>query len=238
MPEKIPSSVLGLYDGIFHCYDAANTFLTFGLDGVWRRAAARRAMASSPGRVLDVCCGTGALTTEIWRLSRGSGFVTGLDLSEAMLSRARLKVPGEAGTAGIKFIEGDATRLPFPDSSFDALTISFATRNLGANGGDLLNYFSEFRRALRPGGVFVHLETSQPANRYIRRLFRAYAGAITSAVGMAFPRGKTAYGFLAGTMASFHGPEELSALILKAGFSKVEYRPMMFGAVALHTAVK
>ena len=234
MPEKIPSSVLGFYAGIFHYYDAANTLLTFGLDGVWRRAAARKALASSPVRVLDVCCGTGALTAEIRRLSPGLILVSGLDFSEPMLSVARRR----SRCSGVTFVKGDAASLPFPDSSFDALSISFATRNLGAGGGEPLNYFSEFRRVLRPGGAFVHLETSQPANGFIRRLFHAYSRSITSAAGMAFPRGKAAYGFLAETMASFYGPEELSALILRAGFSKVEYRPMMFGAVALHTAVK
>ena len=234
MPEKIPSYVLGLYDGIFYWYDAANTFLTFGLDGAWRRAAARSALASSPGRVLDVCCGTGALTVEMHRLSRGGAFIAGLDFSEAMLSRARLRPRARE----ITFIKGDAASLPFPDASFGALTISFATRNLGADGGNLIAYFSEFRRVLRPGGAFIHLETSQPAGRFVRRLFRAYAAAMTAAAGRIFPRGENAYAFLAGTMASFHGPEELSALILKAGFSKVEYRPVMLGAVALHTAVK
>lgn len=234
MPEKIPCSVLGFYDGIFHYYDCANVFLTFGLDGVWRRTAARAALAPRPERVLDVCCGTGELTIDIHRLSRGTAHVTGLDFSEAMLSRARMK----PGTAAITFVTGNAARLPFPDSSFDALTIAFATRNLGAGGSGLRNYFSEFSRVLRPGGTFIHLETSQPSNTHIRRLFHAYTGALTSVVGAVSPGGKAAYRFLAGTMSSFHGPEELSAIILKAGFSKVKYRPMTLGAVALHTAVK
>ena len=232
MPEQIPSSVLGLYDGIFYCYDAANTFLTFGLDRVWRRAAARRALASSPARVLDVCCGTGALTAELQRLSRGSAIIAALDFSEAMLSRARLR----PRSPEITFVNGDAARLPFPDSSFDALTISFATRNLAANGGDLKNYFSEFRRVLRPGGVFVHLETSRPANRFIRLLFRAYTGAMTAAVKFAAPGGSASYSFLSASIAAFHAPEELSGLLLSAGFLKVSVRPLMFGAAAIHTA--
>jgi len=232
MPEKTHASVLGFYAGIFRYYDAANAFLTLGLDGRWRRTAARAALLSGPERVLDVCCGTGALAAEIRRLSHGTALVTGLDFSEEMLSEARKKYPE------IHFLKGEAGRLPFPDASFDALTLSFATRNLAFGKTPLTDHFSEFRRVLKPGAIFVHLETSQPANRFIRRLFHLYVGAMVSAVKFIAPRGRTAYGFLAGTIASFHEPEELSKLILEAGFPEVTHRPLVFGAIALHTAVK
>ncbi|HOW89280.1 MAG TPA: ubiquinone/menaquinone biosynthesis methyltransferase [Elusimicrobiales bacterium] len=234
MPEKTRCSILGFYSGIFRFYDAANSALTLGLDRLWRRAAARAVLAADPDSVLDVCCGTGALTFEIARLARRPVRVRGLDLSEPMLSVAR----AGKGAPGVEFIVGDAARLPFPDSCFDALSISFATRNLAAGGEDLLPFFSEFRRTLRTGGVLVHLETSQPASGLVRRLFRAYTGAATAMAAALAPGGGAAYRFLGGTIASFHGPEELSRLILKAGFSRVSYRPMTMGAVALHTAVK
>lgn len=231
MPDKTPRAVSGFYDGIFHYYDAVNAFLTLGLDRHWRREAAREALASTPGRVLDVCCGTGDLSAELYRLSPGTISVTGLDFNEPMLSQARKKVPG------VEFIRGEAGALPFPDGTFDALTISFATRNLGSEKA-LAGYFTEFRRVLKPGGLFIDLETSRPGNRFIRLLFHAHVRLVTGLVNIVFPKTKTAYNFLAETVAAFYSPEELSRIILAAKFSKVKVRPLMFGAVALHTAVK
>jgi len=233
MPDKNPSAISGFYDGIFHYYDAANSFLTLGLDARWRRAAARVALASKPEHVLDVCCGTGGLAAELHRLSDGRATVTGLDFNEAMLSRARAKNPA------VTFVPGEADALPFPDRTFDALTVAFAARNLEYGGKGLLKYFREFHRVLVPGGSFVNIETSQPGNRSIRCLFHAFVRLMTAVlVRFLPPEHRAAYGFLAGTIAVFHSPEELSKLLLAAGFSKVETRPLMFGAVATHRAVK
>ncbi len=232
MPDKNPSVISGFYDGIFHCYDAANTFLTLGLDRRWRRAAARLALASRPERVLDVCCGTGSLSAELHRLSGGLAAVTGLDFNEAMLSMARAKDPA------ITFLRGEADALPFPDGSFDTLTLSFAARNLNDGGKGLLKYLREFHRVLRPGGTFVNIETSQPGCRLIRGLFHAFVRLMTAVVRLLSPKNKAAYRFLAGTIETFHTPEELSKMLLAAGFSKAEARPLMFGAIAIHSAVK
>ncbi len=233
MPDKKPSAISGFYDGIFHCYDAANAFLTLGLDGRWRSAAARGILASKPERILDVCCGTGSLSVELHRLSGGRAAVTGLDFNEAMLSKARAK------SSAVTFVRGEADALPFPDGTFDALAVSFAARNLKYGGKSLLKYFREFHRVLRPGGSFVNIETSQPGGRFIRSLFHAFVRLMTSVlVRFLPPEHKAAYGFLAGTIAAFDTPEELSKSILAAGFSKVETRPLMFGAIAIHQATK
>ena len=233
MPDKNPSAISGFYDGIFHYYDAANSFLTLGLDGRWRRAAARLALASGPERILDVCCGTGGLSGELHRLSGGSAVVTGLDFNEAMLAVARVKNPG------IPFIRGEAGALPFPDGAFDALTVAFAARNLNYGGKGLLKYFREFHRVLGPGGTFVNIETSQPGSHFIRSLFHAFVRLMTAVLVRFLPtEHRAAYGFLAGTIAVFHSPEELSKILLAAGFSKVETARRMFGAIAIHRAIK
>ena len=230
MPTKTPSAVSGFYAGIFLYYDAVNFFMTLGLDGRWRREAARAALALKPARVLDVCCGTGDLSAELLRLSRTPVSVTGLDLNEQMLSKAREKVPGAV------FLQGEAGALPFPDAAFDALTISFAARNLSSENS-LAGYFTEFRRVLKPGGALVNLETSRPGNRFIRFLFRAHIGLMTGLIKTLLPETNTAYDFLAETIAAFYPPGELSQMIIKAGFSKVEVRPLMFGAIAVHKAI-
>ena len=232
MPDKTPSAVSGFYDGIFHYYEAVNSFLTLGLDDYWRAKAAEFALVSKPAVILDVCCGSGALTLELLRLSKGRIAVIGADFNRSMLAKARILSP-EA-----QFLEAEASHLPFPDDSFDALTISFATRNLCQGGNDLVEYFREFRRVLKPGGAFIHLETSQPHNRFIRLLFHAHSKLMISLVNILFPKTKAAYNFLSETIATFHTPEELLKIFSRAGFSKVEVLPLTFGAVAIHKAIK
>ena len=232
MPDKAPSAVSGFYDGIFRYYEAVNAFLTLGHDVYWRRKAAKMVLAAHPASCLDVCTGTGDLAVLIHGLSAGRIKVTGLDFNEPMLSKARKKV------SGVAFLRGEAEALPFSDETFDALTISFATRNLSPGANDLTKYFSEFRRVLKPGGVFLNLETSRPGNSFIRLLFHTHVRLMTALVKALFPKTKAAYDFLAGTISAFYRPEELSDIILKAGFSKVEVHPLMFGAIAVHKAIK
>ena len=231
MPDKTPSAVSGFYDGIFHYYETVNAFLTLGLDACWRMKAAKLALASKPAAILDVCCGTGDLALALLRLSGGRSAVTGADFNRSMLAKAR------ARKGKVRYLEAEAENLPFPDGTFDALTVSFATRNLGREK-DLSGYFTEFCRVLKPGGVFINLETSQPGNRFIRLVFHAYVRLMTGLVTALFPKTKTAYDFLSGTIAAFYPPGELSKIILRAGFSKVEIRPLMFGAIAIHKAIK
>jgi len=222
----------GSYDGIFHCYGAANTLLTLGLDALWRKTAAAAALAGNPSSILDVCCGDGSFSAELSRRSRGGTSVTGLDFSEKMLSAARKKSPH------IPFILGDAARLPFPEASFDALTLSFAARNLAAGGAELGVYFKEFLRVIKPGGVFVNLETSRPENAPLRAVFHAYVRAAAALAGLPSPAHRSAYSFLSGSIAGFYPPEKLSGIMLEAGFASAEARPLMFGALAVHRAVK
>ena len=232
MPDKTPSSVSGFYDGIYHYYGAVNAFLTLGLDARWRAKAAGYALASKPAAILDVCCGTGDLTLELLRLSDGAGAVTGADFNDSMLDKAR------ARSGRIRFLRAEASDLPFPNGTFNALTISFASRNLSPDGKGLAKYFMEFHRVLAPGGVFVHLETSRPQNRLILRLFRAYVRLTTGLVSLLFPGTRAAYSFLAATIASFPPSGEISERILEAGFRNTEVRTLLFGAIAIHTAVK
>src|SRR5512133_4211333 len=109
-----------MFDAIARVYDPMNRILTAGLDGRWRRRTAE-AVVETGDRVLDACCGTGdlALADE-----RAGGTVTGLDFSEPMLERARRK------SESIDWIQGDALALPFPNGSFDAVTVGFGVRNV------------------------------------------------------------------------------------------------------------
>lgn len=229
MPSKKPLEVSGFYDGIFIYYDKINTILTFGMDRVWRKATAEEALVRRPGRILDVCCGTGAMTAML--KSSGARIVTGLDFNENMLSIAKRRV------GGTEFICARADKLPFEDASFDAITMAFAARNLLEESGSLRKYFSELRRVLKPGGRFINLETSQPSNRLIRFFFHLKAHAGVFLAGLVLPRSRAAYRFLGNSISTFYGPDEFSAELTASGFKETRYKRMLFGAIAIHTAI-
>jgi demethylmenaquinone methyltransferase/2-methoxy-6-polyprenyl-1,4-benzoquinol methylase len=159
--------------------------------------------------------------------------IVGADFSPEMLNEAR-KHSGE----GIEFELADALKLPFADGSFDAVTMSFAARNLNSGEAPLVEYFREINRVIKNGGAFYNLETSRPSNSFIRAMFRAYVGLLVAIIGKKFSGNDEGYKYLAGSILEFMGPDELSRRLKDAGFSQVSYTKILTGAVAIHKAVK
>ncbi|HCC47913.1 MAG TPA: dimethylmenaquinone methyltransferase [Elusimicrobia bacterium] len=232
MPSKTELAIAGFYDGIYLFYGAANSFLTFGLDLYWRRRAAGLALRLAPGArtALDACCGTGDFTLALKKKFGPGLLLAGADLSEAMLSSARARLPGA------KFTAAAAGELPFPDGSFDLVTISFATRNLNIDREKLLAALREFRRVLKPGGVFLNLETTRPENRLVWFLMRVYVKSAIGLLNLLSPKSRAPYLFLLNTILGFYSAPEFSALLAEAGFEAVSAKPLFPGAVAAHSA--
>lgn len=233
MPSEKELAVAKFYDGIYLFYGLVNSLLTFGLDRFWRRAAASLAARRVPGAsaALDACCGTGDFALALRRAFAGRLALTGADLSEAMLSSARARHPG------IKFVKAEAKELPFPGASFDLVTISFATRNLNLDRPALLAALKEFRRVLKPGGLFLNLETTRPASPVLWLLMRAYVKTVIGALNLLSPASRSSYSFLRNTILNFYTAEEFSALLAEAGFASPSARILFPGAVAIHTAL-
>ncbi len=217
-----PEDVRSMFDRIAPVYDLMNRVMTVGLDQRWRRLAVREVVW--PGdRVLDACCGTGDLAVEA---ERRGGRVVGLDFSPRMLERAQHK----SGT--IEWVQGDALALPFADEEFDAATVGFGVRNLA----DLEGGLRELARVLRPGGKAAVLEITRPRG-ILRPFFRLWFDVLVPFAGRVLPGGK-AYTYLPASVRRFPGPEDLSALMSRAGFRDIHYRLLGGGAVALHTGVR
>jgi demethylmenaquinone methyltransferase/2-methoxy-6-polyprenyl-1,4-benzoquinol methylase len=215
-----PAAVEAMFDRISPVYDAMNRIMTAGLDRRWRALAA--ASAVRPGdEVLDACCGTGdlALAGE-----RAGGRVTGLDFSERMLERARRK------SQTVRWVRGDVMALPFADASFDAATVGFGIRNVD----DLEGGLHELARVLRPGGRLACLEITRPRGA-LRPFFRLWFDGVVPLLGRALPGG-AAYTYLPASVRRFPGPEDLAAVMRRAGFGEVEWRRLGGGIVALHIA--
>jgi demethylmenaquinone methyltransferase/2-methoxy-6-polyprenyl-1,4-benzoquinol methylase len=215
----LPSEgVRRMFDRIAPVYDAMNRLMTAGLDQRWRRITVERAVR--PGdRVLDACCGTGDLA--IAAAGRG-GKVTGLDFSERMLDRARAKDPS------IEWVRGDVLSLPFPDASFDAVTVGFGVRNVD----DLEAGVCELRRVLRPGGLLGILEITRPTGM-LAPFYRVWFDNVIPALGRLLPGG-AAYTYLPASVRRFPPPAELAALLQRNGFDGVRFERFAGGIVALH----
>jgi demethylmenaquinone methyltransferase/2-methoxy-6-polyprenyl-1,4-benzoquinol methylase len=217
-----PEAVRGMFDRIAPVYDLMNRVMTAGLDQRWRRLAVGEVVW--PGdRVLDACCGTGDLAVAA---ERRGGRVVGLDFSPRMLERARPK----SGT--IEWVQGDALSLPFSDAEFDSATVGFGVRNLE----DLEGGLRELARVLRPGGKLAVLEITRP-HGILRPFFRLWFDVLVPFAGRVLPGGE-AYTYLPASVRRFPGPEDLSALMERAGFETVRFRLLGGGTVALHIGVK
>jgi demethylmenaquinone methyltransferase/2-methoxy-6-polyprenyl-1,4-benzoquinol methylase len=219
-------------------YDLINHIITLGFDKRWRDKAARECLTSLPGKVLDLCCGTGDLAINFARLAENKVTLTGIDYSRPMLAIAAGKAASQMEGRDVSFIYGDVTGLPFPDEYFDAAGISFAFRNLTYRNPSARKHLEEVVRVLKPGGRYVIVESSQPESRLIRKLFHLYLRTFVFWAGYLLSGNRGAYRYLAESASRFYEPEEVKAMLLEAGFSRVSYRRLLFGASGVHVAVK
>ncbi|MFC3993571.1 demethylmenaquinone methyltransferase [Actinoplanes siamensis] len=224
--DKQPHEVAEMFDGVAQRYDLTNTVLSFGRDRGWRRAT-RAALGPRPGeRVLDVGAGTGVSTDE---LGRSGAFAVGADLSVGMLQAGRRVRPR------VPLLAGDALRLPFPDATFDAVTISFALRNVVDTEAAL----REFGRITRPGGRLVVCEFSTPTNPAFRTVYMQYLMRSLPTVARGVASNPDAYVYLAESIRAWPDQAGLAARIAGSGpWDRVGWRNLTGGVVALHRATR
>jgi demethylmenaquinone methyltransferase / 2-methoxy-6-polyprenyl-1,4-benzoquinol methylase len=216
-----------MFAGIAHRYDFLNHFLSLSIDRRWRTLTVRKVRelaATSPRLCLDLCSGTGDLAAA---LHRGFGCdVVASDFCHPMLTRAKHKFVGQP----VRNVEADALRLPFPDRSFDALTIAFGLRNLE----DPFRGLIEMRRVLKPGGTLVILEFSKPVTPVFKHIFAFYFRYILPKLGALISGDPYAYQYLPDSVRKFPAQAELLNLMHDAGFRSPGYRNLSGGVAALH----
>jgi len=215
-------------------YELVNHILTFGFDILWRKKAVNIAVRQGGTHWLDVCSGTGETANYLANHASATTNVYAADFSLPMLTEATRKLNGER----IHFALSDVKQLPFPNDTFDLITISFATRNINTSREALENSFREFHRVLKPGGQFVNLETSQPQFVIIRKLFHLFIKIFVKPIGSLISGSRAGYTYLSSTIPRFYPAEELTGILKSAGFPTVTYRNMLFGVAAIHQSVK
>jgi len=238
--EDASRQVREMFTQIAPRYDLLNHLLSLQLDRLWRVRVAKRLSAvlgHSETSVLDLCCGTGDLAITIALRYRTR--MIGADFAHPMLVRAREKSTSLSSKTlaqlrPIKFIEADALKLPFADSSFDAVTTAFGFRNLANYEAGL----TEMWRVLKPGGTLAILEFTEPPISLLGNLYRWYFRKILPRIGAIVSGDASAYAYLPRSVSRFLRPGELASLMTSAGYQSVEYRVWTLGTVALHTATK
>jgi len=221
--DKDPHEVASMFDAVARRYDLTNTVLSLGQDRFWRRAT-RAALQIGPGdRVLDLAAGTAVSTQE---LTRSGAWCVACDFSVGMLAAgASRKLPKVAG---------DATRLPFEDGVFDAVTISFGLRNVVDTVGGL----TEMARVTKPGGRLVVCEFSTPTVPVFATVYKEYLMRALPAMARMVSSDPESYEYLAESIRAWPDQAALARLIADAGWSQVRWRNLSAGIVALHAATK
>jgi demethylmenaquinone methyltransferase/2-methoxy-6-polyprenyl-1,4-benzoquinol methylase len=225
-------SVQRMFAGIAPRYDFLNHLLSGSVDRYWRRIAVHkvRELAGSVGKpvCLDLCSGTGDLALALHRALNTR--IIASDFCHPMLTRSNRKIDAAGCGQSVRTIEADALALPFPDSTFDALTIGFGLRNLE----DPYRGLQEMHRVLKHSGALVVLEFSKPVVPVFREIFNFYFNRILPRLGAIVSRDDSAYRYLPSSVQRFPSQTELAALMRSAGFSEVDYRNLTGGIAALH----
>jgi demethylmenaquinone methyltransferase/2-methoxy-6-polyprenyl-1,4-benzoquinol methylase len=233
-PRKDRARIRRLFDGIARRYDLLNHLLSAGIDRRWRRRAARRIAADEPATVLDVATGTGDLALAALAAGRDDAEITGVDLAGAMLRIARRKA-GRAGAGGrLRFIQGDAGRLPFPEASFEAVSTAFGVRNFE----DLHRGLAELRRVVKPGGRVVILEFSRPRLRPFAPLYAAYFRHVLPRLGGWISGCREAYAYLPDSVAAFPEGRDFLDRLEAAGFEAARACPLTFGIATIYEGIR
>jgi demethylmenaquinone methyltransferase/2-methoxy-6-polyprenyl-1,4-benzoquinol methylase len=233
MRQSKEERVHNVFEKISDNYDKMNSVISFKLHTKWREDTMKKMNVQKGKKALDVCCGTADWTIALAEAVGPTGEVVGLDFSQNMLNVGKQKVT-EANLDQITLIHGNAMELPFPDHSFDYVTIGFGLRNVP----DYLQVLKEMNRVLKPGGIAVCLETSQPTLVGYRQLYYFYFRFIMPLFGRVFAKSYSEYSWLQESARDFPGIKELARLFTQAGFKDVTYKPYSGGAAAVHIGQK
>ncbi|MFP5309780.1 MAG: class I SAM-dependent methyltransferase [Actinomycetes bacterium] len=218
-----------MFDRVAPRYDLANALLSLGQDAHWRRVTAR-AVDPAGAEVLDVAAGPGNVAEAL--VAQGARHVVALDLSYNMLAEGHRRWRGT--DIGIDWVNGDALALPFPDATFDAVTISFGIRNVPDPEAAL----AEFARVTRPGGRVVVCEFAAPTWGPFRTVYTEYLMKALPRVARVVSSDPTAYVYLAESIRAWPDRRVVADWIEAAGYRDVKVKDLSGGIVAVHRGVR
>lgn len=226
--SKQPAQVAAMFDQVSTRYDRTNNVLSVGNAALWRVATTRAVDPRVGETILDVAAGTGTSSAS---LARNGASVVAADFSAGMIEVGRQR---QAGNPFIRFVQADATDLPFDDDTFDAVTISFGLRNIV----DPKKALAEFYRVVKPGGRVVVCEFSRPPLAPVRAGYSAYLKFGMPVLARVASSNPAAYEYLMESIEAWPDQRALAGWMREAGFERVAYRNLTAGIVALHRGFK
>lgn len=221
-PDEKAATVEAMFDRVAPSYERLNRYISGGQDRRWRERMVRDLGLPTGSRILDLACGTGDLCRDLERIAGHRPI--GIDFSAGMLAHAHTDAP---------LVRGDALRLPVPDGAADGVTCGFALRNFTS----LPEFFAECARVLRPNGRFAFLDPARPRFAPFRIGNEIWFHRIVPRIGAALGDAE-AYRYLPASTAYLPEPEEMLALLRRAGFVDLERTTLMLGAVQLITGTR
>lgn len=231
-PQTAARAVQEMFTSIAPRYDLLNHVLSFNVDRLWWRRAARsfaHVLQRADAQVLDLCCGTGDMAFALRKRASSTARILGADFSHAMLQRAGDKARGTS----LRFVEADALRLPFGGGQFDLITAAFGFRNLADYDAGL----REILRVLRRGGECGILDFGEPQG-LMGKAYRIYFKRVLPTVGTMISGVRGPYAYLPASVERFPSPEEMLERMRRAGFRESSWTPYTFGIAGLYRGRK
>jgi demethylmenaquinone methyltransferase/2-methoxy-6-polyprenyl-1,4-benzoquinol methylase len=227
--EEKARNVREVFDSVADSYDVMNDLMSFGVHRLWKRFAINMANIRPGQRILDLAGGTGDLVRLMAPLVGPEGHIVLSDINAAMLARGRGTLLDHGISSNVSFAQLNAEQLPFPDNSFDRVTISFGLRNVT----DKQRALNSIARVLRPGGQLLVLEFSRPVSA-LKPAYDFYSFNILPMLGRLVAHDADSYRYLAESIRMHPDQETLKGMLEKAGLQRCDYHNLTGGVVAVH----
>lgn len=232
--EEKAGKVADVFHSVASNYDLMNDLMSAGVHRLWKRMTIEMSGVRSGNKVLDIAGGTGDLAAKFSRIVGKDGYVVLADINESMLKVGRDRLMDLGIVDNVKFSQSDAQYLPFPDNTFDIITIAFGLRNVT----DKELALKSMLRVLKPGGRLLVLEFSKPGNPVLSKIYDTYSFNILPKLGKLFADDAESYQYLAESIRMHPDQQTLMAMMNDAGFTNTDFHNMTGGVVALHRGVK
>ncbi len=232
--EEKAGRVEQVFDSVARRYDIMNDLMSMGVHRFWKRVALERSGVRRGHTVLDIAGGTGDLTAKFVERVGPGGRVVLADINASMLQVGRDRLLDRGVGAQVEIVQADAQALPFPDNTFDCITIAFGLRNVTDKDAAI----ASMTRVLKPGGRLLILEFSKPVNAVFEKVYDQYSFHVLPRIGKWVANDAESYRYLAESIRMHPDQPTLKAMMENAGLERVEYTNMTGGVVALHRGIK
>ncbi|HCI02977.1 MAG: bifunctional demethylmenaquinone methyltransferase/2-methoxy-6-polyprenyl-1,4-benzoquinol methylase UbiE [Pseudomonadales bacterium] len=233
LQDKV-SRVAGVFDSVAAKYDIMNDLMSMGIHRLWKKQTIDMSGVREGHTVLDLAGGTGDLTMKFSQLVGPEGQVILADINDSMIKVGRDKLIDKGVVGNVNYVQANAENLPFPDNTFDCITIAFGLRNVTDKQAAL----ESMARVLKPGGRLLILEFSKTENPLLTKAYDTYSFNILPKIGKLVADDEDSYRYLAESIRMHPDQETLKGMLEQAGLVNCRYNNMTGGIVALHFGIK